>query len=84
MRFGECSDQAEVGADELVRDGPVVELTGDNWLMGTFTFAILGQVIGQRGIAGISCGRFRRATDAFLAVLSCVMACSMFVSLVIL
>jgi hypothetical protein len=62
----------------------VVELTGDKWLMGTFTFAILGLLVGQRGIAGISRGRFRPAIDAILCVLSGLMACWMFVSLVIL
>ena len=36
--------------------------------------------VGQRGIVGISCRRFRPAVDAILGVLSCVMACSMFVS----
>jgi hypothetical protein len=62
----------------------VVELTSDKWIMATFTFAFLGLLIGLRGIAGISGRRFRPAIDAFVGVLSCVMACSMFVSLVIL
>jgi hypothetical protein len=62
----------------------VVERTGDKWLMGTFTIAFLGLLVGQRGIAGIACRRFRPAIDAFLGVLSCVMACSMFVSLAVL
>jgi hypothetical protein len=48
----------------------VVELTVDKWLMGTFTFAFLGLLVGQRGIAGISRGRFRPAIDANLGVVS--------------
>jgi hypothetical protein len=62
----------------------VVELAGDKWLMGTFTFGFLGLLVAQRGIAGISCRQFRPAIDTFLAVLSCVMALSMFVALVVL
>jgi hypothetical protein len=62
----------------------VTELTGDKWLVGTFTFAFLGLLVVQRGIAGISWRRFRPAIDTFLGVLSCVMAISMFVSLVFL
>jgi hypothetical protein len=30
----------------------VVELTGDKWLMGTFTFAFLGLLVGGCGLAG--------------------------------
>jgi hypothetical protein len=52
--------------------------------MGTFTFAFLALLVGQRGIARVSCRKFRRAIDICIGVLSCVMACSMFVSLVIL
>jgi hypothetical protein len=62
----------------------VVELVGHKWLMGTFTFVFLGLLVAQRGIASISCRRFRPAIDTLLGVLSCVLALSMFVSLVVL
>jgi hypothetical protein len=62
----------------------VVEPASDKRIMGIFTFAFLGLLVGQRGLARISCRRFRPAIDAMLGVLSCVITCSMFVSLVIL
>jgi hypothetical protein len=58
----------------------VLELTGDKWLMGTFTVAFFGLLVGWRGVAVISSRRFRRTVAAFLGVLSCVMARSMIVS----
>jgi hypothetical protein len=62
----------------------VVEQTGDKWLMGTFTLAFLVLLVGQRGIARVPLHKFRPAIHTFLAMLSCVVACSMFVALVFL
>jgi hypothetical protein len=62
----------------------VTELIRDKWLMGTFTLVFLVLLVGQRGIAGISCRRFRPAIDIFLGITSCVMAISMFIALVVL
>ncbi len=56
----------------------------EKWLMGTFSFAFLGVLFAQWGIAGISCSRSRSAIQALLGVLSCLMALSMFVALAIL
>ena len=62
----------------------VVEQTSDKWLMGTFTLAFLVLLVGQRGIAGVSVRKFRPAIHTFLGILSCVVPCLMFVSLVFL
>jgi hypothetical protein len=62
----------------------VVEHTGDKWLLGTFTFAFLVLLVGQRRIAGLSVRKFRPAIHTFLGILSCVVPCLMFVSLVFL
>jgi hypothetical protein len=62
----------------------VVEGPGDRLIMGAFTLVFLGLLVGQRGIAEISCRRFRPAVDAFLGTLSCIIACSMFVALAVL